>query len=99
MFDVIDALELLGADADLARAPPADREPLLRRAGMEPDVRAALLVGDAGALHASLRAPTNVCCLINPAEQEEEEDEDEEEEGEEGEDDGDDEEDKANRRG
>lgn len=82
MFDVIDALEILGADADLVRATPADLDAVLQRGHLDPALRAALLAGDAGALHTLLRAPGNLCCLINPAE-EEDEDEEEEDEGEE----------------
>lgn len=80
MLDVIDALEILGADADLARATPAELEAVLDGEDMEPALRSALLAGDGGALHALLRAPKSVCCLINPAEEEEEEDEEEEDE-------------------
>lgn len=89
MLDVVDLLEVLGADADLVRATSANLDSILHREGLHPALRSALLEGDEGALHALLRAPNNVCCLINPAEPEEEEDE---EELEEGEDDGDDEE-------
>lgn len=96
MLDVIDALQILGADADRARAAPADIDAVLRREQIEPALRAALLAGDADALNALLRAPSVVCCLINPAEEEEEEEEeDEEEEDEEGE--GADDEDESNR--
>jgi hypothetical protein len=89
VLDVVDVLEILGADADLVHAPPASLDSILHREGLQPAVRSALLEGDESALHALLRAPNSVCCLINPAEPEEEEDE---EELEEGEDDGDDEE-------
>lgn len=90
MFDLIDALEIMGADADLARGTPAELAAALQSAGLEPALRSALLAGDAAALHALLRAPDNVCCLINPAEEEEEEEGGEEEE--EGDEDGDEEE-------
>ncbi|HVS77728.1 MAG TPA: hypothetical protein VHE11_12405 [Steroidobacteraceae bacterium] len=90
MSDVIDVLELLGADADLARTTTAGLDALLRSEGVEEALRCAILEADAGVLQALLRAPGNVCCLINPAEQEDEEEE--EEPDEEGEDDGDDEE-------
>lgn len=90
MFDVIDALQVLGADADLARTTAPDLDAILQCEGMEPALRAALLGGDAAALHALMRAPDNVCCLINPAEPEEEEDEEEDdEEGEEDDEEGD----------
>lgn len=98
MFDVIDALEILGTDADLVHARPADLDAELQSKGMEPALRTALLKGDAEALHALVRAPDNVCCLINPAEEEEKEGEEEEEEGEEGEEDDDDEKDDKTRK-
>lgn len=80
MFDVIDALEVLGADADLVRATSPARDAFAQCEGMEPALRKALQEGDAGALQTLMRAPNNVCCLINPAEPEEEEDEEEDEE-------------------
>lgn len=94
MFDVVDALEILGSNADLAGDASVSLEIILGREGVEPALRSALLGGDARLLQALLRAPKNLCCLINPAE---EEDDEEEEEGEEGEDDGDDEDDVASR--
>ena len=87
MLDVVDALEVLGSDADLAGAASATVEAMLRREGVDPVLRSALLTGDSRALHALARAPGNVCCLINPAEEDEEQGS--EEEGEEGEDDAD----------
>lgn len=92
MFDVIDALELMGADADLVRTEPGDLAALLPADGLDPSLRSALLQGDAGRLHALLRAPDNVCCLINPAEEEEEEEEEDGEEGDEESEDGEDDE-------
>lgn len=90
MFDVIDALEVLGADADFAGASSVSVDAMLQAAGAEPALRSALLAGDAGTLETVLRAPKYVCIFIHPAE-EEEEPEDEEEEDEEGEKDDDDE--------
>lgn len=85
MVDVIDLLEVLGADADLVRGTGASFDALLEREGVEPVLRSALLEGDAGVLQRLLRAPNNVCCLINPAEpDEDEEDEEDEEQDEEG---------------
>lgn len=89
MFDVIDALEVLGADADFAGASSVSVDAMLQAAGAEPALRSALLAGDAGTLETVLRAPKYVCIFIHPAE-EEEEPEDEEEEDEEGEEDDDD---------
>jgi hypothetical protein len=92
VFDAVDALEILGSDADLAGIPAVNLEALLQGGRLEPALRSALLEGDARALQVLLRAPRNVCCLINPAEEEDDEDE---EQGEESEDDGDDAEDDA----
>jgi hypothetical protein len=92
VFDAVDALEILGCDADLAGVPAVNLEAMLPGAGLEQALRSALLEGDARALRMLLRAPRNVCCLINPAEEEDDEDE---EQGEESEDDGDDAEDDA----
>ncbi|MHB8814557.1 MAG: hypothetical protein ACYDAE_14965 [Steroidobacteraceae bacterium] len=97
MFDVIDALEVLGADADLAGASSVRVDAMLQAAGAEPALRSALLEGDAGTLETLLRVPKYICIFIHPAE-EEEEPEDEEEDDEEGEEDGDDEEDGADSR-
>lgn len=101
MFDVIDALEVLGADADLAGASSVSVDAMLQAAGAEPALRSALLEGDAGTLETLLRAPKYLCVFIHPAEEEEEpedEEEDEEEEDEEGEEEGDDDEDGADSR-
>lgn len=85
MADVIDILEALGADSDLADGSPGRLEALLQHEGIEPALGSALLGRDAGSLQALLRAPSTVCCLINPAEPDEDEEE-EEDEGEEEED-------------
>lgn len=85
MSDVIDILETIGADSDLADGKSASLDAFLQREGVEPALRSALLDGDLGALHALLRAPDTVCCLINPHEPEDEEDEEEDDEEEEGE--------------
>lgn len=83
MFDVIDALELLGADADFVGASPARLDAMLQGEGAEPALRSALLEGDVPRLQTLLRAPRSVCVLIHPAEEEEEpEDEEEDEEAE-----------------
>lgn len=83
MFDVIDALEALGADSELAGAPSARLDAMLERAGAQPVIRSALLAGDTRALERLLRAPPNICAFIHPAEEEEMPvDEEENEEGE-----------------
>ena len=94
MFDVIDALEALGADADLVGASSVSLDAKLRREGAEPALRSALLEADARKLETLLRAPMSRCILIHPAEEEEIP----EEEDEEGEDDGDEEEDEVESR-
>lgn len=95
MFDVVDALELLGTDAGLVGASSASLDAMLQRQGAEPAIRRALLQGDASTLQTLLRAPISLCPFVHPAEEEEEP---EEEENEEGEDEGDDEEDGVNSR-
>lgn len=89
MRDVVDILEALGGDADHLLTGSSNLDAILLGQRLQPALRSALLEGDGHALHRLLRAPNNVCCLINPAEPAEEEDE---EELEEGEDDGDEEE-------
>ena len=88
MFDVIDALERLGADADLAGASSARRDAWLRAEGAEPALRSAFLAGDPSVLETVLHVPHNLPPFIHtPGEEELPE----EEEGDEGdEDDGDD---------
>jgi hypothetical protein len=78
--DVIDILEALGANSDFADGSPGCLDALLQHQGLEPALGSALLGRDAGALQALLRAPSTVCCLINPAEPDEAEEEEEEEE-------------------
>lgn len=88
MFDVIGALERLGADADLAGAPSARLGAMLQAEGADPALRSALLDGDAHMLETLLRVPQNLCPFIHtPGEQELPE---KEEPDEESEDDGDD---------
>ena len=88
MFDVIGALERLGADADLAGAPAAKLGAMLQAEGADPALRTALLEGDVRVLESLLRVPQNLCPFIHtPGEQELPE---KEEHDEESEDDGDD---------
>lgn len=84
MWDPITLLETIGADANLANAGSAELSESLECAGLAPELRAALLDGNAQRLRELLRAPDIVCCLIDPAKEDEDE---EEEEGEEEEDD------------
>lgn len=90
MFDVIDALELLGADADLAGASAARRDAMLQAEGAGPALRAALLAGDVRMLDTLLRVPQSLCPFIHTPGEEELPEEEEEEGDEEEEDDGDD---------
>jgi hypothetical protein len=79
MRDPITLLEIIGADANLMSATAAQQSEALRASGMAPALRMALLEGDLPTLRELLRAPEVVCCLIDPAEEEDEEDEEEEE--------------------
>ncbi|HEV2272421.1 MAG TPA: hypothetical protein VGR92_23450 [Steroidobacteraceae bacterium] len=86
MFDVIAALERLGADADLAGAASARLDAMLQAEGADPAVRSALLAGDVRTLETLLRVPQNLCPFIHtPGEkelpEEEEEDEEDQDEG------------------
>jgi hypothetical protein len=88
VLDVVEVLESIGADADLARATPADLDAMLRREAVDPTLCAALLEGNLQRLRELLRAPSVVCSLINAPEKEEEDEQDEPQD-EEDEDDGD----------
>jgi hypothetical protein len=91
--NVIDFLERFGRDADLRRATPEQMERALSGAGIDPELRAAILGKDPQALSALLGAPPVVCCLIHKEEEEEGEEEEEEEEDEDDEDEDEDEKD------
>lgn len=96
MFDVIDALEVLGADADLG-ASSVKLDAMLQAEGVDPALRSALLEGDVRTLETLLGAPQNLTPFIHTP-GEEELPEEEEEEDEEGEDDGDEDEDDVDSR-
>ena len=86
MFDVIGALERLGADADLAGASSARLGAMLQAEGADPVLCSALLEGDLRMLETLLRVPQNLCPFIHtPGEEElpgdEEHDEDSEDDG------------------
>src|ERR1700753_2516098 len=85
--NVIDFLERLGQDAELRDATSDEIHEALRVAGIEPQLRTAILGDDRQALEALLGADGNVCCVVFKEDEEEEEEEDEGEEEEEGEDD------------
>jgi hypothetical protein len=83
--NVIDFLERLGQDAELRYASREMLEEALRSAGIDPNLRAAILGTDHRALEALVGAEPNVCCSVHREDEEEEEEEEpeEEEEGEE----------------
>ena len=84
MRDPITVLETIGADANLMSATAAQLGESPQCSGLTPALRAALLEGDLRALRELLRAPDVVCCLIDPAEEEDEEEDEEAEDEEDG---------------
>lgn len=93
MSDLIDFLERMGSDSQSRFATGPELEAALTCAGIESDVRSAVLSGDQLRLESLVGASPIVCSMINvPDEEEEEDDEEEEEKEEEGDDDGADEE-------
>lgn len=82
MVDVIEFLDQLGRNARLRRAAPAELEQAIAAAGIDPELRSALLGDDPARLGELLGAQPNVCCLVvkpDPAEPDEDEEEEEEE--------------------
>ena len=82
MSNVIDFLERFGQDAGLRHAPSDAVAEALKSAGIDPELRAAILANDQRTLEALLGADTNVCCMTNKPEDEEEEPEEDDEEDE-----------------
>lgn len=83
MLDVIEFLDQLGRNARLRHATPAELERAITAAGIDPELRSALLGDDPLRLGALLGAQPNVCCLVvkpDPAEPDEDEEEEEDEE-------------------
>ena len=83
MTDVIEFLDQLGRNANLRHAAPAELQRAIDAAGIDPELRSALLADDPLRLGALLGAQPNVCCLVvkpDPAQPDEEEEEDEDEE-------------------
>jgi TATA-binding protein-associated factor Taf7 len=78
--NVIDFLERFGQDAGLRHATSDAVAEALKSAGIDPELRAAILANDQRALEALLGADTNVCCMTNKPEDEEEEPEEDDEE-------------------
>lgn len=84
MSNLIDVIEQWGRDAQWRHATDEAREAALIEAGLESDVRTAMLGADPGVLESLLGATHNICCMINaPEEEEEHEDEDDEKQDEE----------------
>ena len=65
MSNVIDFLERFGSDAHLRFAADDEVEAALKLAGIDQDVRAAIVSKDQRALEALLGADTNVCCIVD----------------------------------
>jgi hypothetical protein len=80
MSNLIDVIERWGRDARWRHATDEAREAALLEAGLEPDVRTAMLGEDQGELESLLGATHNICCMVNHPEEEQEEPEEEEEE-------------------
>jgi hypothetical protein len=89
MSDLIAFLERMGSDGESRFAKGPELEEALKRAGIEPSVRSAVLSGNQLQLEALIGASPIVCSMINVPDEEEEEEDDEEEEDED-EEDGDD---------
>jgi hypothetical protein len=84
--NVIDFLERFGQDADLRHAPSDALAEALKSAGIDPELRAAILGNDQRTLEALLGADTNVCCMTHKEDEEEEPEEEEDEDEDEDED-------------
>lgn len=73
MSDVIDFLERMGGDSQSRFAMEPGLEEALKRAGIAPDVRSAVLAGDQLRLESLIGARHNICSLINLPDEIEEE--------------------------
>ena len=81
MANVIDFLEKLGQDSQLRHAASTEVDAALRRAGIDPAARTAILNSDRRALESLLGARSKiVCAIFAPEEEEEQEDGEENEE-------------------
>ena len=83
MSNVIEFLEQMGRDAHLRYVTGLELEAALTRAGIEPNLQAAILDGDQSMLESLVGASHNICCMVNVPEEEEETEEEEEDEGDE----------------
>ena len=88
MSNIIEFLERMGRDAHLRYVTGLELEAALTRAGIEPNLQAAILDGDHHLLDSLVGATRNICCLVNVPDEEEETEEDEEEGDEEEEEEG-----------
>jgi hypothetical protein len=86
MMDVIEFLDQLGCNArlrdGLLAGAPTELERAIAAAGIDPELRSALLADDPLRLGELLGAQQNVCCLVvkpEPAEPDQEEEDEEEE--------------------
>ena len=64
MSNLIDVIEQWGRDAQWRHATDEAREAALIEAGLEPDVRAAMLGADPGVLESHLGATHSICCMV-----------------------------------
>lgn len=78
MSAIINILERIGQDSLLRRADDAQLQQALTGAGIDPELRKAILAGDQRALEKLLGAATNVCCGMHPPSPDDDEDEDDE---------------------
>lgn len=75
MLDVVAFLERLGSDASTRDAAPAEVERHLIEAGLGTALRTALVSGDRKEFERLLGAKSTVCCIIDPAVEDDEDDE------------------------
>ena len=72
MSDLIDFLERMGGDSQSRFATESRLEEALKRAGIAPTVRSAVLAGDQLRLESLIGASHNICNLVDlPGEEEE----------------------------
>ena len=78
MSNIIEFLERMGRDAHLRYVTGLELEAALTRAGIEPNLQAAILDGDQHLLESLVGAGPHICCLVHPPEEEESEEKDDE---------------------
>ena len=77
MSNIIEFLEQMGRDAHLRYVTGLELEAALTRAGIEPNLQAAILDGDQHLLESLVGAGPHICCLVHPPDEEEEDDDQE----------------------